>query len=390
MSAGSPPDLRGRLLLVHGSADPGGTELQTLRLAQFLRDRGVDVASLFDCADGPIIEQHRQQGFPVHRDGVGLYPARETREWVRRLAPHAFYLFGMRSNVRWRVWTRQLCPSARVWGAIRGLTSAERVRVHRVLLDRVTVGLLDGYVSNSRYVIERLVRWGFPAAKLHFLRSFLEFEEHTAQSRPTTVERLLLPGPPVVLPARVPVLTYVANVRPVKGHRLLIPVLKRLRNSGVAFRCLFVGAPPADVTLIRQIREAGLQDEVVFAGFRSDRRAILARSDLLVFPSLMEGCPNAVLEAMQARLPIVASPWGEQRYLIEEGLGGFLADPHDADAFAAHIFRLLAEPHLRARFGAHNSRRVREIFDPIAVETEAVALVSRMLEGAHAVGAAPP
>ena len=379
MYAGDRPILDGTLLLVHGSADPGGTELQTLRLARFLRDRGVTVASLFDCAPGPILDRYRQEGFRIHHTGGRLYPDRATREWVAQVSPDAIYLFGLRTNVRWRLWSRRICPSASVWGAIRGLTNTARVRWRRMLLDRATLGFLDGYVSNSRYVIGRLVRWGFPPAKLHFVRNFVEFGGQGTRPGPVFVERRIGSGPALELPSDVPVLTYVANVRPVKGHRLLTPVLQLLKARGLAFRCLLVGALPAGDTVLNEFQRAGLEEHVFFAGFRDDARAILAGSDLLVFPSLMEGCPNAILEAMHAGLPIVASPWGEQRYLVEEGLGGFLADPRQPGEFADRIAQLLADRELRVRLGDHNRRRVGELFDRSSVEAENLALVERML-----------
>jgi len=368
------------LLFVNGSARIGGTELQTLEITRWLRSEGFDVVALFDCDPGPVLELYRQEGLPhLHRQDA-LWPSRRLRLWIRQVDPRAALLNGLRVNLKWRLWLKLFFPAVRRWGTNRGLTNTTRVGWYRILLDRLTLPLLEGYVTNSRFVAEYLIQRGFPRSKIVYLKNFVPSGEFTLNGAPIHISRALGPGPNVTLPSPVPVITYLDNVRPVKGHGLLIPVLRSLKRNGVRFVCLLVGDLPRDGSLLELIRNSELEQDVVFAGLRRDVGEILTRSDVFIFPSLMESCPNAVLEAMRAKLPIVVSPWGDQAWLVGDGEGGFVVDPRDAKRFADRIELLIRNPDLRRRFGERNYRKLVETFPMAEIEAATLALFTRMSE----------
>ena len=87
-----------------------------------------------------------------------------------------------------------------------------------------------------------------------------------------------------------------------------------------------------------------MEDRVHFLGFRKDIPALLAASDVFVFPSLQEGLPVAQMEAMAAGLPCVVSDVRGNNDLIAPGEGGFLRAPRDVSGFTQDIARLLAGP----------------------------------------------
>jgi len=374
-----PPHAR-TVLFINGSARIGGTELQTLEITRWLRSKGFDVIALFDCDPGPMLELYRQEGLPhLHRHDR-LWPSRRLRLWIRQVGPRAALLHGLSVNLKWRLWLRLFFPAVRRWGTNRGLTNTTRVGWHRIVLDRLTLPLLEGYVTNSRFVADYLIEQGFPRSKMIYLKNFVPSGEFTVNGAPVHITRALGPGPSVTLPSPVPVITYLANVRPVKGHELLIPVLRSLKRNGIRFVCLLVGDLPRDGSLLELIRSAELGKEVVFAGLRRDVAEILTRSDVFIFPSLMESCPNAVLEAMRAKLPIVASPWGDQAWLVGDGEGGFVVDPHDAGRFADRVEFLIRHPEERRRFGERNYRKLAETFPRAEIEAATLALFTRMAE----------
>ncbi len=368
------------LLFVSGSAKIGGTELQTFEMTRWLRSRGFDVIALFDCDPGPVLDLYRQERLPhLHRQDR-LWPSRGLRAWIRQVGPRAAFLYGLKVNVKWRVWLKLFFPAVRRWGTNRGLTNTRSVGWHRILLDRLTLPLLEGYITNSQFVAAYLTARGFPPSKIIYLKSFVRSREVAVDGAPLTIPRRLGRGPDLVLPSQAPVITYVANVRPVKGHELLIPALRILKQNGLQFFCLLVGELPDDGSLLSRISDAGLEQEVVFAGLRRDVDKILTLSDVFVFPSLMESCPNAVLEAMRARLPIVASPWGDQAWLVGDGEGGFVVDSRDARRFADRIEFLIRHPEERRRFGERNYRKLAETFPPAEIEAATLALFTRMTD----------
>jgi len=118
----------------------------------------------------------------------------------------------------------------------------------------------------------------------------------------------------------------VANLWPVKGHRILVEAVASVhaRRPEVASRWW---RRLRATVLESRIAELGLEDAIEIVGTRYDVPAILARADAACLPSLAEGLPNAVMEAMAARLPIVATAVGGTPELVIPGETGLLARP---------------------------------------------------------------
>jgi glycosyltransferase involved in cell wall biosynthesis len=116
--------------------------------------------------------------------------------------------------------------------------------------------------------------------------------------------------------------------------------------------------------LQERIQALGLQDVVKLAGARADVAELLSVMDLFVFPSISEGLGIAVLEAMAARVPVVASNIRPLSEMITHGETGMLAEPHSPEALAAAVNQLLGDPSLldgiRSRAFAHVSANFSE------------------------------
>jgi glycosyltransferase involved in cell wall biosynthesis len=92
------------------------------------------------------------------------------------------------------------------------------------------------------------------------------------------------------------------------------------------------------------VEKSGLQTQFHLLGSRNDVAALLANAEIKVFPSTGESFPNAPLEAMAARLPVIASRVGGVPEMVEEGATGMLIPPGDSDALAGAILWMLAHP----------------------------------------------
>jgi glycosyltransferase involved in cell wall biosynthesis len=152
--------------------------------------------------------------------------------------------------------------------------------------------------------------------------------------------------------------TLVARIDGLKGHDTLIHALARLKAAGLAFTFLVAG-DGAERTAIEALA-CGLglnSDAVRFLGFRDDIPDLLGASDVFVLPSLTEGLPLSVLEAMSHRLPIVATRVGGIPELVGHGIHGLLVPPNDAEALADAITRIINDPDKRHTFGDAGSRR---------------------------------
>src|SRR5439155_6738364 len=110
--------------------------------------------------------------------------------------------------------------------------------------------------------------------------------------------------------------------------------------------------------LERRIAELGLEDAVELLGTRYDVPAILARADAACLPSLAEGLPNAVMEAMAAGLPVVATAVGGTPELVIPGETGLLAPPGAAAELAEALLEVLADPVHASWMGARGRRLI--------------------------------
>jgi glycosyltransferase involved in cell wall biosynthesis len=108
---------------------------------------------------------------------------------------------------------------------------------------------------------------------------------------------------------------------------------------------------------VRQAELAGVSARVAFLGRREDIREILSITDVYVLPSLMEGLPIALLEAMATGRACVATRVGDVGRAVPDGDAGLLVPPGDAAALAAALERLVMDPDARAALGA-NARSV--------------------------------
>ena len=118
-----------------------------------------------------------------------------------------------------------------------------------------------------------------------------------------------------------------------KNHRTIIKALTLAQLKNV--RYVIVGGGACRLKLEEYAESLKVSDRVHFLGYRKDIPALLHAADVFTFPSYREGLPVALMEAMAAGVPIVASRVRGNVDLIEDGVNGFLCDPMDAAGFAA-------------------------------------------------------
>ncbi len=151
----------------------------------------------------------------------------------------------------------------------------------------------------------------------------------------------------------------VGNLYPVKGHAVLIDALAMLRDR--SWRLAIAGRGDEEEKLRRKAVSAGIGERVHLLGFRSDVADILAAADIFVLPSLSEGLPLALVEAMSFGLPSVASRVGGVPEVVTDDVDGLLVPPSDPASLATAIRLLLEDPARRSRLGdAARTRAIRD------------------------------
>ena len=151
-----------------------------------------------------------------------------------------------------------------------------------------------------------------------------------------------------------------------KGHVDLVRALAALRKIAPSLRpkLIIVGDGPERERIATAAREAGLTEQLIFAGHTADVHPYYAIADILALPSHSEGSPNVLLEAMSAGLPIVAAAVGGVPEIASTEQNALLVAPNDTESFAHAIRRLLTDGELAQRLGRAAALHVRERFSP--------------------------
>jgi len=139
-----------------------------------------------------------------------------------------------------------------------------------------------------------------------------------------------------------------------KGIGHLLEAARIVRAADRTVRFVIAGDGPLRTQLEEQARALGLGDTVRFLGYRRDVPELIAALDAYVLPSLWEGLPLALLEALASGKPILATTVGGNPEVVEDGVNGFLLPPRDPQAIARAILEVRNAPALRARMRENN------------------------------------
>ena len=224
-------------------------------------------------------------------------------------------------------------------GRIRAPTLAYEKTVGRFVLGRCAK-----VIAVAPQVAEHLVGLGVGRERIEVVPNGVDF----ARFGPPTPDRA--PGTP-------PLLVFVGRLIENKGPALFVDALAHLSNGGVWYRAAFVGDGPLRRDLEQRVAGAHLHEQVTFAGHSTDVAGWLARATVAVRPSLTEGMPLTVLEAMASGVLVVASDIPGNTGLIRHLATGLLFPAGDARALAGELRYALENPqaaHALARAGTRS------------------------------------
>jgi glycosyltransferase involved in cell wall biosynthesis len=159
-----------------------------------------------------------------------------------------------------------------------------------------------------------------------------------------------------------PVLLSVGRLVYQKGHEYLVHAMPRVLGRYPHAKAVICGEGALRPDLERQIGELGLESRVRLVGNRNDVGKFLASADVFVLPSRWEGLPVALLEAMGAGLPVVATRVEGVEEVVEDERQGLLIPPEDAEALAAALLQLIGDPQLRKQMGEAGRTRIQSFY----------------------------
>ena len=171
----------------------------------------------------------------------------------------------------------------------------------------------------------------------------------------------------------------VGNLYPVKGHRDLVAAIGRIAARLPGVHLAIAGRGDLAETLMQDARAQRFENRLHLLGLRGDVADLLASADAFVLPSRSEGLPLALLEAMFAGLPIVATRVGEVPDALADGGAGLLVQPGRPEELAGAIERILTDADLARTLGARARERAAAQFDIATMAGRYQALYARAL-----------
>jgi glycosyltransferase involved in cell wall biosynthesis len=352
------------LTLVDHIGVSGGAERLALDIASRLdpsRFRSTLCASRFATTPTPT-EQERQALERMDQTGVDFLPlGRHRRGEVLPWRHLTAYIRSEHVDV-----LHAHMFGSNLWGTVIGrLTNVPVIVAHehtwsfegeplRRFLDRELIGRWsDAFIAVSRADRRKMIEIErIPAERVRFLANGIVPGAPTP-GRDLRAELGIGPGP---------LIGAVGSMRAQKAYENLIRAAADLRKNHPDLHVLIAGDGPEKPRLEALVHELGVQDVIMMPGRRLDVPDLLAEFDVAVCASHFEGSPLAVMEYMEAGLPIVATQVGGVPDLIEDGVHGLLVEPGNPVALARAIDDLLADRTRASAFGERARERRRREF----------------------------
>jgi glycosyltransferase involved in cell wall biosynthesis len=356
-----------KVAYVIGTLDPGGAEGQLVALATAL-DRRRFIPTVYcvsspGALSGPLVaagvpvRSFGLRGLPVWRRPIAV--GRRIGDLVgalRRDRPdivHGFLFHGYVLGALAGRWA----GAPVVVASRRSLGNFKRGRPHYRAAEVVVNRLTSLVIANSEAVrADTRLRERLAAERVIVIHNGLELSRFDRPPDPELRRRLGADKASVVVGV-------VANFIPYKGHRFFLDAWAEVVARVPDAVALLVGDGPGRPDIEARAGALGLLPSLRFLGSRLDVPDILSAVDLLVHPSLEEGFCNAILEAMAAGKPVVATAVGGNPEAVVDGETGLLVPPGDGRALAAAIGWILDHPEQAAGFGRAARRRVAERFE---------------------------
>jgi glycosyltransferase involved in cell wall biosynthesis len=213
--------------------------------------------------------------------------------------------------------------------------------------------LADGFVAVARDVATEARRlYRPPRGRLHLIPNGIDPDLPAGEAARGSARQAL------GLPSDARAVMVVAKLTEQKGHAVLLRAMDPLLRRDPRLHLLVVGEGLLGDALRAQAAALAGGDRVHFLGERSEARDLLAAADLFVLPSLWEGLPMALLEAMAAGLPVVATAVSGTRDVVVDGVTGILVTPGEVEPLTAALHRLVTDDAAAAAMGQEGRRRV--------------------------------
>ena len=367
-----------KILVIVGSLDVGGTERGIVRNFSRLNQAKYDVTVATYRQAGTLASVLADSGVTVLENPLGqkFYERFPLGKWLKKVDGRGL------STLQRIVWLRTIIktckpdiihaflPSAYFLSMMAHLFTPgyRKLFVTRPCLNYYHQGNtifklletkflhkhVDLLIGNSKAILQNFAEEGVAPEKMRLLYNGLNVKEFQGDHHEYTENKSPL------------IITAVANLHTYKGYYDLLEAAVMLRKGTARDWHLKIAGQDKEGNLARFqafIAKQGLENHVTFLGEFQDIKGLLAESDIFVHPSHTEGLPNAVIEAMSAGLPIVATSVGGIPELVQHDENGYLVAAKSPNELAEALIKLLESPEKRKAFGRAALQSALEKFD---------------------------
>lgn len=223
----------------------------------------------------------------------------------------------------------------------------------------------NAIVCESQHFKKQLIGFGVPEEIISIIGNGINYNIFKPGDKIYCRRILGLPKEKLIVLA-------VGNLIEQKGYQFLIEAIPDVITNHPNLHFIFVGIGEYRKYLENQITKLNILNNIQFVGQQdvSQMPNWLNSADIFVHPSLSEGTPNSVIEAMACKLPVIATSVGDIPNVIEDGENGFLVPPRDFSQLASKLNRLIESKNLREQFGQNGLQMVQSRFGSWETQTE--------------------
>jgi glycosyltransferase involved in cell wall biosynthesis len=355
-----------RICLVITELDPGGAERALVRLACGLQERNIDVfvvslKPLPRSSRRQLVDQLDEQGIPITSLDIRnrfafLRGAAALRDLLDTYQPDLVHSFLHHANILCAMsWRRQ-----QPWKLVAGYRVADPSRWRSWLEKRYKRRWVH-YTAVSEDVATHMENLGgIEAASITTIPNGIDIERFRA-AEPLSPEDLGTRNGRRLL-------GFVGRLHPQKGLDSLLPHLSQLFDQLPEHDLVIVGDGPRQAALTTATTKLGLENRVLFSGWRDDIPNILAAMDILLLPSRWEGMPNVIMEAMASGLPVVSFDVHGVRELLGDKADDQVVRIDDYPAFCQKVSEIATSNGLADELNRANSTRIEYFSIPAMVD----------------------
>ena len=353
-------NLKKRVLFVITQSEPGGAQRFVLNLLTHLdKDQYEAMVAIGNTGNGNLFRALHAEGIPTHRIlhlvrdisiKEDLKAVSELRKLIKEYRPTTVFLNSSKAGFIGALAAR--CPTKlkntkivyRIGGWSFNDPGTRWQKWSWKVLEWVSAKWKDVIIVNNQHDFDRAIKLRIkPRKKLVLVYNGIETYKLDLMSRDEARTKLEIPADKYVVGT-------IANLYPAKGLEYFIRTAYHFQNQDdLVF--FVIGDGKERPALEALIKDLGLERKVFLVGQLTDAFKYLSAFDIFILSSVKEGFPWALIEAMAAKLPIVATRVGAVPEIIEDGKNGLIVEPGDPEAMAGKIKEIMDSSHLQKELG---------------------------------------